>query len=206
MNVKIKKRVVFILLLFVFFLCNGLILKQIIIGPVYSSGKSMSPTFKYHTLSVGGYPSNIKRGDIVTAEFKRDQEYTVIKRVIGLPGETVDIINGEVFINGEKLKEDYVTDTSCIQGYEWMCGKLHTQDFLEPLHLKGDRIPKGYYLLLGDNRSKSLDGRIFGLVHEKEIRCKVLLVALNIDQNEVKWLDKGLNKLKWMYQNYFSKV
>jgi signal peptidase I len=76
----------------------------------------------------------------------------LIKRVIGIPGDSIDIVGGEVFINGEKLQETYVSsDTN---------GEVHIQ-----------AIPEGQYFLMGDNRAVSLDSRDnqVGLIEGEEI-------------------------------------
>ena len=71
-----------------------------------------------------------------------------IKRVIGLPGEHVEIKEGRVFINGEKLKEDYLQPDVLTEGYIF-------NDFI---------VPDGYLFCLGDNRTKSTDCRSFGCI------------------------------------------
>lgn len=81
-----------------------------------------------------------ERGDIVVFHFPDDESQIFIKRVIGLPGETVEMINGYVYIDGVLLEEDYI---------------------------KGERdgnagpflVPEGHYFMLGDNRLSSLDSR-----------------------------------------------
>jgi len=103
---------------------------------------SMIPTiaekswlFAVHVYNV---EETVERGDILVFD-SEETETTLIKRVVGLPGETVEIISGVVYINGEKLEEEYVVHES----YE-------------------DRvfqIPEGMYLFLGDNRAGSSDAR-----------------------------------------------
>lgn len=80
-----------------------------------------------------------KRGDIVI--FKApDTKELYVKRIIGLPGDIVDIIDGKVYINGELLVEDYIKET--------MVGSFGSYD-----------VPEGSYFMLGDNRNNSNDSR-----------------------------------------------
>lgn len=83
------------------------------------------------------------RGDIVFFAFPDDEEKTYVKRIIGLPGETVEGIDGTVYINGEAIAEPYINGTD-----------------------KSDRktfgpyvVPEGCYFMLGDNRTISVDSR-----------------------------------------------
>ena len=84
--------------------------------------------------------SDPKRGDIIVFPFPDDPEETYIKRVIGLPGETIEGKDGLVYINGEALAEDYVTS--------------ELDDDFGPYE-----IPEDSYFVLGDNRYVSLDAR-----------------------------------------------
>ncbi|MGL5617389.1 MAG: signal peptidase I [Sarcina sp.] len=84
-------------------------------------------------------PKQITRGDIVVFE-KPGEEHYLLKRVIGLPGDTVDIKdNGDVYINGEKLNEPYVKFPEAKGGVY--------------------QVPQGEYFMLGDNRADSNDSR-----------------------------------------------
>ena len=86
-------------------------------------------------------PSSIERGDILVFH-SEELDKDLIKRVIGLPGETVEIqSDGSVYINGEYLEEDYVSSSSDITG--------------------SFNIPKDCYLFLGDNRGNSVDARMW---------------------------------------------
>ena len=80
----------------------------------------------------------------------------MIKRVVGLPGETIEYKDNFLYVNGEKYKEKFLGD------------EVITEDF-SLKELGYDKIPKGYYLVLGDNRENSKDSRSFGLVKEKDI-------------------------------------
>lgn len=88
--------------------------------------------------------SEPERFDVVIFEYPVDPEQKFIKRVIGLPGETVDIRNAKIYINGseEPLSEPYLPEEWVVQndGYHY-------------------EVPEGAYLLLGDNRNLSLDAR-----------------------------------------------
>lgn len=86
-------------------------------------------------------PSNLKRGDIVVFYLKEKDE-RLIKRLIGLPGDKVEVrSDGSVYVNGEKLDEPYVKNSGGPSGtYE---------------------VPSDGYFFLGDNRSDSLDSRLW---------------------------------------------
>lgn len=79
----------------------------------------------------------------------------LIKRVIALPGETVEIRDGSIYINGEKLTEDYIDQPTY-------------HDF------GAETVPKDQYFVLGDNRGHSLDSRALGYVKKKDIIGKTL--------------------------------
>jgi len=101
----------------------------------------------------------LKRGDIVLFTIDSDNETEYVKRVIGLPGEEIEIKeNGDVYINGELLDEQYV-------------------DKLEiPMYGAGiTKIPEDSYFLMGDNRYDSWDSRDFGVINKENILGKLIL-------------------------------
>ena len=110
-------------------------------------------------------PNNIKRGDVVVFDSEELKE-PLLKRVIGLPGEHVEIkSDGSVYINGEKLEEDYV---------KYPGGKTDmTFD-----------VPEGKYLMLGDNRNNSDDARYWSdpYVDGKDIEAKAQLTIYPFDR------------------------
>jgi len=96
-----------------------------------------------------------QRGDVIIFKVPGNQNETYVKRVIGLPGETVQIINGIVYINSSALDEPYVNGTPY--------GNNATVT-----------VPEGSYFVMGDNRNSSDDSRRFGSIESNSIIGKVL--------------------------------
>ena len=120
--------------------------------PVRVDGDSMNPTLiDGQILILNKMDKEYSRMDIVVFDYKNDR---LIKRVIGLPGETVKIVDNTIYINDEAI-EDYSSD-------------VKTADYdLEII------IPSGYYFVLGDNRYNSADSRMLGLISEDDIKGTV---------------------------------
>lgn len=101
---------------------------------------------------------DIKRGDIISLEYA-DTKY-LIKRVIGLPGDTISIRDNTLYINGEVYIENYLDE-----GLEY--------DDFELSSLGYTTIPEDMYFVMGDNREDSLDSREIGLIKKDDIIGKV---------------------------------
>lgn len=123
-------------------------------------GLSMNPTLQhgeYVLVSRLAYKTGQpQRGDIIVFSFPIDQKQDLIKRVIGLPGETITIRNNEVLVNGEKLEEPYIAQSPVYSG-EWTVGE-------------------GELFVLGDNRNDSKDSHQWGLLPQDNIIGKALLI------------------------------
>ena len=98
-----------------------------------------------------------KRGEIIVFQFPLDPNKDFVKRVVGLPGETIEMRDGRVFVNGGLLEEPYLT--------------VKDRSNAAPVRLK-----EGEYYVLGDNRSHSNDSRSWGPVPEANLRGKVWMV------------------------------
>ena len=151
-----------IFLIIVVFILFGVFFVQ----PVVVEGTSMLPQlhdgerllvnklvyYKIQSVSWG----HIERGDIVVFWFPNDPDKSYVKRVIGLPGETVEVRGGKVFVDGQQLKEEYL-DTEHNQALpSWPAKKVEDH----------------HYFVMGDNRDNSSDSRYWGLVPEKYIYGK----------------------------------
>lgn len=110
------------------------------------SGATMEPTLHDgDRVVVFSVHRELERGDIVICTFPSNPDIKVIKRIIGLPGETIEINNSQVLVNGNVLNEPYIK---------------------EPLKysLEPDIISDNHYFILGDNRNNSSDSHNLGLV------------------------------------------
>lgn len=101
-----------------------------------------------------------KRGDIVVFKYPKDESKDYIKRTIGLPGETIQIIRQRVYINDKLLKEPYAHHSE-------PPSSLVPRDNMAPL-----RIPEGHIFVMGDNRENSSDSRVWGKLDLSKLRGK----------------------------------
>lgn len=99
----------------------------------------------------------IERGDVVVFWYPKDPSVSFIKRVVGKPGDTVEIKRGALYVNGQLVPESYVM------------GQFRDGESFEPVE-----VPRGYYYVLGDHRNSSNDSRSWGEVPEKYIYGKAL--------------------------------
>lgn len=121
-------------------------------------GDSMNPTLQHgEVLILDKFKyrfADIKRGDIVSLQHGDSKFY--IKRIIGIPGDNVKIVNSKLYINGSIYEEDYLSE-----------GLTYEDFYLSTFGYQ--KIPENMYLVLGDNRENSEDSRKFGLVEKKDI-------------------------------------
>jgi signal peptidase I len=109
------------------------------------------------------------RGDMVVFQppAKLNLKENFIKRVIGLPGDLVEVKNGKVYVNGRVLAEKYVAQAPT---YTWT--KTESSD---PQFIPDRVIPEGQYLVLGDNRNNSLDSHYWGFIPKDKIVGKAIV-------------------------------
>lgn len=141
--------------------------------PNQVNGQSMMPNFEDKafllTDKISYKTKDPKRGDIVVfkappSEACSEDECEYIKRVIGLPGETIMVKDDSVYINGNLLEENYLPDEFVTRAGSYLSlGRLVS-------------IPVGEYILFGDNRSHSRDAREFGLVPKGDIVGRAIWV------------------------------
>ena len=113
--------------------------------------------------------------DIIVFEFPEDPSKDFIKRIIGLPGDVIEIKDKQVIRNGEVLIEPYVqhVDSSI----------MPRRDTMEPV-----TVPEGKYFVMGDNRDESYDSRFWGFVDRNTIEGKAWIIY---------WSWRGFKEIRW---------
>lgn len=137
-------------------------IKTFVVTSTIVDGRSMNPTVNHgDRLMVNKLffmKKNITRGDIIDFYVPSAKKY-YLKRVMGVEGDTVEIIKDRVYLNGEMLEENYVSTnvtTPHNENTKWV-------------------VPQGHVFVLGDNRSNSRDGRDLGTIPRSDIVGKIVL-------------------------------
>ena len=141
-----------------------LLLSNFVAKPVVIRGTSMNPTLENFDFALSNRLSivlggEIERFDIVVVQ---SEEGEIVKRVVGIPGDTISYVNGVLSVNGTQIEEDYIIDDP---------KKHHAVMDVYEVTLGPDE-----YFLMGDNRTGSTDSRYFGPFHRSDIISKDLLV------------------------------
>lgn len=149
----------FVMAIVVFFVIT--LYSIILFHPSAVSGYSMYPTLDDGDLLLNREISentDISRGDIVI--FAKQDFFNgenLVKRVVGMPGDLMELENGQVYINGQLYHENYLVSGTVTEG---IIGQY--------------KIPQGHYFMMGDNRDGSSDSRVFGYVALEECKYKVV--------------------------------
>ena len=139
--------------------------------PVKVEGTSMMPGLTdQERIFINKYEykigsGQIQRLDLVVFHFPLDPSQSYIKRVVGLPGDEVEIVDGDVYVNGQMLEETYVP-----------------AEYHDHVTVKRQTVPKGRYFVLGDHRSSSNDSRTWGFVERGLIYGKAVFVYWPLDK------------------------
>ena len=162
--------------------------------PVRVDGRSMYPTLKdgeFGFTNVGGVLLNgVKRGDIVVVTMEeKGQKTHWVKRVIGMPGDTISCVNDIVFINGKVLDETQYIDPdyrqSCVDQFGYF-NKVPNADNSDVQDFEEVKLGDDEYYVMGDNRPYSKDSRYVGPVKKSQLFAKNMLVLLPVSDIGVK--------------------
>lgn len=159
---KKKRSAALFLLPVVFILFSAVLLFSLQFRPILVDGESMQPTFETGDWILACKLVKPERGDIILTNTNNAYNARIIKRLIAVGGDTVDIDfeTSTVYVNGVALDEPYIKDVPCVEG---------TVSF--PL-----TVPEGKVFLLGDNRENSVDSRYaeIGCLDEENIYGKII--------------------------------
>ena len=152
----------------------ALLIKQFAFQFVRVDGPSMQPNLQNNERVVCLKQAKIHRGSVVVFDANGvDPQVSVkteyVKRVIGLPGDTVEAKNGNLYVNGKKVDQSYISKSERSSGTgTWTLHSIY-QENSWVLHNGAYKVPKGEYFVLGDHRSVSNDSRYWGFVPKSKI-------------------------------------
>lgn len=166
-----------------------------------------------------------KRGDVIVFKYPPDQSIDYIKRVVGLPGETIEVRHNEVFINSRPMPREQLHESCaasegsdeddrrfCEVWMENLDGKVHVTH-QEPIRSNGSdfgpvTIPPGHYFAMGDNRDNSKDSRVWGFVPFELIKGRALVIWWSRDPSRGGLSPSGLadwfSSIRW--KRFFQRV
>jgi signal peptidase I len=121
---------------------------------------------------------NLQRGNVIVFKYPEEPERDFIKRVIGLPGERLELHHKVVFINGQPLTEPYVQYLTPAS----TDGAVHADDRTE--EYGPVTVPPDQYFMMGDNRDNSEDGRYWGFLPKSYVKGQALFIYYSLDENE----------------------
>ncbi len=186
----------------VLILCNGLALPLLIgyvrahqVESFYIPASSMEPAvlkgdfiFADKRYSCPGCKHAVKRGDIAVFAYPNDRTISYIKRVIGLPGDRVQVKGNEVWVNGKSLKVRQHASPNGIEVTETAGDGQWQVIWAAPDAREADTtVPPGQVFVLGDNRNASTDSRAFGAVPLQDVLGKARQVWFSSDASGVRW-------------------
>lgn len=122
---------------------------------------------------------DVRRGDVIVFKFPEEPETDYIKRVIGLPGDTLEIRKGFVYVDGQRLDDPYVKNA------------YRLTDNYAPFV-----VPEGRYWVMGDHRDRSSDSRVWGFVSRDLIKGRALLIWWSYTEGPNDINLRGMDQLK----------
>ncbi len=146
----------------------ALIIRTFAFEPFYIPSGSMEPTLQINdeilVNKFGHHIWEFQRGDILVFKYPENPEIDYVKRLIGLPGEKVELKDSKLYINDQEVAEDYLPEGLKFDDY----GPVE--------------VPEGHYLMLGDNRNNSEDSRYWGCLPEDNVIGKAMFIFWPLDR------------------------
>ncbi len=128
---------------------------------------------------------DIRRRDVIVFKYPLEPELDYIKRVVGLPGDTVEIREGYLYVNGVRQDEPYVNPA------------YREREFFGPV-----QVPPGHYFVLGDHRNRSADSREWGPVPRELVKGRALLVWWSYEEEPQSMRPQGLTTVRGVLSKF----
>jgi signal peptidase I len=149
----------------------------------------------------------IKRGDVLVFKYPVEPDRDFIKRVIGLPGDTVELREKKVYINGKPLDEPYVHFLQPPGGES----ELHEVTSFDVRERYGPvTVPANQYFIMGDNRDNSQDSRYWGFMPRENVKGKALLIYWSYEAGREDYEEEGagatIKGLASVFVHFFTRT
>jgi signal peptidase I len=132
--------------------------------------------------------ADVKRGDVIVFKYPEEPERDFIKRVIGLPGETLEVRDKKVFINGTALDEPYAHYLQPVASPS----EFHEVTSFDVRDRYGPvTVPPNQFFMMGDNRDNSQDSRYWGFLPRENIKGKSLVIYWSYEADREDYQDEG---------------
>jgi signal peptidase I len=175
---------------------DHLLVNKLIFGPT-------TTRLERALLPVGG----IKRGDVIVFKYPEEPDRDFIKRVIGLPGETLEVRDKKVYINGKPLEEPYVhflQPPTASSEYSEVTS-FDVRERYGPVV-----VPPDHYFMMGDNRDNSQDSRYWGFLSRDLVKGKALVIYWSYEAGREDYQDNGtgatLRGLASVFVHFFTRT
>jgi signal peptidase I len=143
----------------------------------------------------------VQRGDILVFKYPQEPERDFIKRVIGLPGETLEVREKRLYIDGVKLDEPYLQGQMRVLQPEAIA--LDRRDNFGPV-----AVPAGHYFMMGDNRDNSADSRFWGPLPHANVKGKAMIIYWSYENSRPLAIETGpgavVRRVGSVVLNFFS--
>jgi len=153
---------------------------------------------------IPGY-SEPERGDVVVFDPHHEPDLKLIKRLLGMPGDTLEMRNRVLYRNGEVVDEPYVVHSAVPdEPHPWMSWQRdYLVDGVDPSSYAPTRdnwgplvVPEGYYFMLGDNREQSFDSRYWGLLEEWRLEGRAVFTYYSYNKDSYRPFP-ALREVRW---------
>lgn len=144
-------------------------------APVMVDGDSMEPTLANRDYLLLNKFSDIERFDIIVFPPPHNEETQYVKRVIGMPGDSIEYYADVLFVNGEIVEETFLESKDSEAQLFYSSGNFSLSTLFDIGVVSEETVPEGHYFVLGDNRFNSRDSRSFGYIDEETVLGKVSL-------------------------------
>lgn len=142
----------------------------------------------------------VRRGDVVVFKYPEDPERDFIKRVIGLPGETVELRNRQVFIDGRPIDEPYAH-------YAQPSDPDNNEYAFDGRRQYGPvTVPAGHYFVMGDNRDNSQDSRYWGFLPAGYVKGRALMIYYSYEPSAPQPGTSGLARVPAAIAQFFTRI